>query len=522
MYSTPKFVELLTCFEQNKDKDWFEWLEFNEVLPQKGKQGIVGKLNVKNKSLTCIFKISQHINYLVEHEHCILHGLKELSFCPHFCKLIGMLPCITIQSFSKQPNPFLILPNSRQIQNNFLLMEYIEDSYKLYNYIRSDKISDIIIMSLLKQILCAIIIAQNKKKFTHYDLHSYNIMIKKCDKNIVFLYVISEEVQYAIPTYGYYPIIIDFGFSYINDMDDNPLFATLAHTNIGFMSNTFDWLADPKLFLISVSHDLYKKRKNSTLCSKFTQIIKRIFKPLSVDWLTGWDETDSDNQSASDAVINSLQTHNEISNLFNNYSTYCFDLIQSLIVLPLEKQSVVDVDIYFKTFLTEFVKIENEIGSTYYNLYLLKIIINCARDIRHLYYDLESRPTVVLFFSNYIQEQIQKLVKFCLPKKVKYERMLCSLYLFSKGTEGILFSIINNQMIEKQKHIDNMSVSSVVDIFNIIDSTIVTPYCYTNTTTVSVINSITTSSISYRIPSTLIDTIQGNCFENGRILYKYL
>ena len=101
-----------------------------------------------------------------------------------------------------------------------LLLEYIEKSSKFCNYISSDKVSEDVLFSIIKQTLMGINIAQKYKKFSHYDLHSNNIMIKKCNKNLVFVYKLDEDNQFCVPTFGYYPIIIDFGFSYIENMND--------------------------------------------------------------------------------------------------------------------------------------------------------------------------------------------------------------------------------------------------------------------------------------------------------------
>ena len=138
-------------------------------------------------------------------------------------------------------------------------MDYVDNSCKFYNYVRSKEINDNIIFSTINQVLMAIKIAQIKKKFSHYDLHSLNIMMKKCDYDAVFVYVIDKDTQFAIPTRGHYPIIIDFGFSYIKDMEDGPLYPSMAHTDAGFMSDRFDWVSDPKLFLITISAELESK-----------------------------------------------------------------------------------------------------------------------------------------------------------------------------------------------------------------------------------------------------------------------
>ena len=55
---------------------------------------------------------------------------------------------------------------------------------------------------------------------------------------------------------------IDFGFSFCDDLDNKPLWASLAHTDVGFMTNQFDPVADPKLLLVTMSDEL-KRYRNS-------------------------------------------------------------------------------------------------------------------------------------------------------------------------------------------------------------------------------------------------------------------
>ena len=130
-----KYNELVKYFDENKNKPYEEWLEFDKILDKPGKQGIVGLFkNKKNSEHKYIFKISQYINYLVYHELIIMHGLKEIStYCPHFCKGIGMINCKVDAKYRKNcDNPFDTI-NKYQIDKDVLLCEYIEDSCKFYN-----------------------------------------------------------------------------------------------------------------------------------------------------------------------------------------------------------------------------------------------------------------------------------------------------------------------------------------------------------------------------------------------------
>lgn len=516
------FTSLVSYYNKHKDKNWKEWLEFDQTFKKPGKQGLVGILKSKDKddSLKFVFKISQYINYLVQHEFTIMKGLNELSpYCPHFCKTVGTIICEVDPSFRKSGNPFQNT-SKHLIEKEVLITEYIDNACKMYNYIRSPKISDDILYSSIKQVLMAITIAQHKKKFTHYDLHSYNIMMKKCNKDVVFLYVIDEENQFCVPTYGHYPIIIDFGFSYINDMDDGPAWASLAHTDVGFMSDRFDWVADPKLFLVTVANEIRNKRQGKKSV-KFHRIIKNIFGKLKIDWVSGWDNVEK--KGASDFITEMLEGYNSSSNIFDNYDHYCIDLIQSLIILPFEKQNYSNIEQSYTTFLKEFVKIENEIGNPFYNLYILKGIIDVAREVRTDYLQMSSRNEAIRYFKTSIHERIRCVANFCRPKDIHFEKMLCSLLCLSKNMEGIYYDVITSRMKEKEKEYKHMHVSSVEQIFGIIDINIPNKYIFNDDTTVFIMDSVKQKCRKVKVTSKICEVInKTDNISRGSVLYNLL
>ena len=508
-YSTT-YSDLVKYYEENKDKPIEEWLEFNKVLDKPGKQGIVGLFNVKNNNTEdkkqYIFKISQYINYLVYHELIIMQGLKEINiYCPHFCKGIGLIKSQVDAKYKKdEDNPFIIR-NKYPIEKDILLCEYIDKSAKFYNYIRTDKVDENILYSIVKQVLLAIAIAQKEKRFTHYDLHSFNVMIKKCDKDLVFLYKLDDENQFCIPTLGYYPVIIDFGFSYISDMDDGPLWPSLAHTDVGFMSDRFDWVADPKLFLVTVSDEI-KDKRNTKKSKKFRRIVRNIFYPLKIDWESGWD--DVDNKGATDYILELLNKHSKKSELFKDYDYYCIDLLQTLIVIPLEKQDTKDFEDSYKVFIKEWIKIEREISNPFFNIYILKCIVDSARVVRPLYYRSESRSEAIKIFTHSIYDSLNKVSKFCIPKNLHYEKLLCSLYVFSKSMEGVLYKIMNERMYEKEKEYKKLPVSSTEEIYAVITTNIPDEYEYNNKTKVLVIDNVKKESkLIKSIPNDEINNI---------------
>lgn len=494
-------------FEENKDKPIEEWLIFDGLINKPSKQGIVGLFKSKDGNQQCIFKISQYINYLVYHELIIMQGLHEVSlFCPNFCKGIGMITVKMEANVKKDSNenPFCVVNSKYPVEKDVLLSEYIENSSKFYNYIRSPKIDENILYSIIKQVLLAISFAQKVKKFTHYDLHSFNVMIKKCNKDIVFLYKIDESNQFCVPSLGTYPVIIDFGFSYIENLEDGPLFPSLSHTDVGFMSDRFDWVADPKLFLVTVSEEL-KYKRNTKKSKKLRRIVRNIFHPLKIDWQSGWDDLNL--KGASDYVLKLIEKKNKISKLFYHYDLYCIDIIQTLIILPLQKQEYENIELTYVTFLKEWVKIEDQISNPYYNLYILKGMVDVARTIRPEYMDKNTRNSAISIFQKSTYDLLDSVAKFCRPKDVHFEKLLCSLYLFSKSVEGLLFEIMKNRMAQKQKEYDNLPVNSIDEIYAIINTNIPDEYIYTEKTKVLIMDMQKKESKLFTLPKEEIDNI---------------
>jgi hypothetical protein len=514
------FNHLLEYYNTHKNTHWKEWLDFDDTFCKHGKQGLVGLFNPKKnkKEFKFVFKISQYINYLVQHEYTIMKGLNELApYCPHFCKAFGTILCEVDPKVRKTGNPFEII-SKYPIEKEVLLTEYIDNSSNFYNYIKSDKIHDDVIYSSVKQVLIAIAIAQKKKKFTHYDLHSFNILMKKCNKDLVFLYVLDDENQFCVPTHGHYPVIIDFGFSYIEDLEDNPAWPSMAHTDVGFMSDRYDPVADPKLFLVTVSREVKNKRNNKK-ATIFRNIVKNIFRSLTIDWDCGWDKKTK--KGATDFVLEMLSPYNKDSNLFDNYNHYCIDLIQSLIILPLQEQKYDNIDKSYTTFLKEFIKIENEIGNPFYNLYILKGIVDVAREVRVDYLHSKSRDSAIGYFRRSVFERINCVSKYCNPKNIHFEKMLCSLLCLSKNIEGIMYDVIETRMKEKQAEYDKMHLQSIEQIYGAIEANIPTKYKFNKDTTVFVMNSITQSCSRMKLTPEICKEVNDiHQLQKGSFLYS--
>ena len=516
-----EYSELTSYYEENKNRPWQEWLSFDKMLDKPGKQGLVGLLTMKNNEVEkkkYVFKISQYINYLTHHEGIVMKGLNDLAtYCPHFCKSVGSILCKVDPKIKKKGNPFNT-EAKYPIRKEALLCEFIDKSCKFYNYIRAvDRISEDVLYSSIKQVLLAVTVAQRKKQFTHYDLHSFNVMMRRCNHNVVFLYVLDKENQFAVPTYGHYPVIIDFGFSYIQDMNDGPLWASMGHTDVGFMSDRFDWVADPKLFLVTVSGEI-KEKRNSKRAQKFRRVVRNLFHPLTIDWGSGWDE--GEEKGAADYVTEMLEDYNPGSTLFEDYEHYCIDLLQSLIILPLEEQDYSEIHISYKAFVKQFMKIENQISSPFYNLYILKGVVDSARHVRAAYMCQDTRLDAIRTFRRKIQDRVQEVANFCKLDSVHYEKMLCSMLMFTRCMEGVLYDVVTSRMDEKQREYEKLPLKSTEQIYAGIEVNLPDDYVYNEKTTIFILDSVKENTgILHLTPeqTNIVNEVHPLC--RGTILY---
>lgn len=514
------YSKIKPIFEANIGKPWTEWLEFDSLFGKPGKQGVVGIMKVKGTDMKLVFKISQQIDHLIEHEFKVMNGLNDLApYCPHFCKSFGMVDCTRNPRIILNTHPFEPHADVKyMIEDKMLLAEHIDKSNKLYNYIKSTtKIDEEILYSTVKQVLLATSMAQKKKKFSHYDMHSLNILMRKCNKDVVFVYVLDEENQLCVPTLGHYPVIIDYGFSYINDMEDGPLLPTLGHTSSGFTSDHHDPIVDPKLFLVTVADEI-KSARGTKKSKILKRVVKNAFSVLEIDWFSGWDENDDDNLT--DEVTSKIEGYGEESTIFTEYENFCIDIFQTLIILPIEKQNSSHIKKAFKTFIKEWMKIENLISSAYYNLFILKGTVSAARYVRAAYMDENTSADAVKKFSEMVHETINKVAGFCNPKNINYEKMLCSMYVFSSCIEGIYFDANEERDEDKQKSYKKLPLKSPEQIYAAIDTNIPTKYVYNKNTVIFMMDSIENKTGVFSLKPEEIENInKSHSFVRGTILY---
>ena len=491
---------------------------------EQGKQGITGLVTIDN--VFYVYKISQYMNYLVDHEYLILNGLNELNRkCPHFCRLKGKYQLPIHPNFrDEQQDPFEY--HKRPIYLNVIFIEYIKDSHSLYSLIKSNKYSINEVLYYIKQTLITIIISQKYKKFVHYDLHSMNILLDDCDKNNVNVYVLDENNSICVPTLGKNIKIIDYGFGYSKDLENNPSYISLAYTDAGYMSPAFDSIADVKLFLVSVIEDLSEVYNSNSFeykyLKKYKNIVYNIFKSLNIDWRSGWDYTND--IPIIDKILDYIEDSNERSHLFSEYSNFCIDMLQSLIILPYKpkiESSMSDVRLTYKVFVKEFIKIEEEISNPFYSLYILRKLIDFARDIRDKYVNLETKEEAIRIFQTNLFNEINNVAKYCTLKTLNCDKLLCSLFLFADELEYQLYKMLNRYMEKKYSNYLTLDVDCTEHVLGILDLNFKDEYIYNEDNIFQIYNCIKDENKSIKLNSQEINILNNlNHVLRGQFIYS--
>ena len=291
-------------------------------------------------------------------------------------------------------------------------------------------------------------------------------------------------------------------------MEDGPLWPSMAHTDIGFTSDRFDWVSDPKLFLVTVSSEI-KNKRNSKRSRIFRKVVKNMFYPLNIDWSSGWDE--GEEQGASDYVTEMIKDYNPGSILFDKYEHYCIDLLQSMIILPLEEQDYSNIHKSYEVFVKEWMKVENQISSPYYNLYILKGVIDSARVVRAAYTCQSTRLDAIRTFRHSLYDKVKQVADFCKLDGISYEKMLCSLIVFSRCMEGVLYDVMTARMAEKKREYKKLPLQTIEQVYAGIEVNLPDKYKYTSKSTILILDSYEETTIkTYKIPEEEIKNINEN------------
>lgn len=361
-----------------------KFMTFKKIFSTQGLQGITGILSLKDPAEDIVFKIALELDRSVEHENLVTNNLNSLRpFCPHFVGNIGMINIPVSNDFINQPDNESLFKNTNDyFPCNVLLIEYVSpiSLYHVCKYLGSNKN---VIISILSQIMIALDIAQTKKQFTSYDLHLENILIRKVEEDACFLYI-HKGKSWLIPTFGFYPVIIDLGSSYVKAIEGNPMYTSIDNYHYGLQPTIYDNLNDVHHLLISVLG--YLSDKGYVYDHLHTRFL-HLFRHVPVLSERGWKKLPHD---LFDLVLE--QMHKDCPGLeelpiFEKYDVDIIHLLNGLIILPWMEEKDTSFKDCLEPFLIEIQKIYDmkSVQCTDDILYIIRETIGLINNHRQQY-----------------------------------------------------------------------------------------------------------------------------------------
>lgn len=321
-----------------------------------------------------VFKIFKDVNTLADHEFKAAKDMEELSsYLPHFNRIFEIkrnMKCYIPNKLSKYSfgvgyNPFSQYNCIRDV----LIIEYIPSKLTFLKYVTETNFSGCS-DSLIHQLILSLFIAQQEKKFTHYDLHLENILLRRCLKRTFFLYkFLYEGVTFSrlVYTNGYFPVLFDYGFAYSQGSESTSYNNSFFFTNKGYTPFMFDEINDFKTLMVRMSYYKNCPQKFKKIADENFLKSQNLKFDLSLD--TGWIKT----KISSAARIVCKKLEKSIKKLDFQYADNfvyknlesIIDLFGILIKLPIGQNTfkLSTLDGAVQVFLTEWKKIDVWFGS---------------------------------------------------------------------------------------------------------------------------------------------------------------
>ncbi len=440
-------------YEQKSEKI-SEYLEFVRVFNTKGVQGIVGFVKIKRTGKLIVFKTSIDINRSVEHESIVINSVNKLKeYCPHFVSSLGNLDIpISTKFILDSDNRDLFTFDNACLPRNILFLECVN---KLQIYQLCKKCSDKhIISSQILQILMSLDILQTKRKITHYDLHIGNILIQKCEINSVFLYKHKND-YFLVPTFGFFPLIIDMGISYSPETSHSPMYSNTDNYHRGFQTTVFDPLNDIHHVLLSLFYFIEVENDNY---DHISNKIKLIFKHLPVLRKSGWKELPNNIIRLVTSQVRHECRKYKRYKLFVEYEKDVFELLNNLIILPLGEGNETNLNGSFDIFMEELDKlIDIDDFDKYDTLFILREVIWCIN---------ETRTTSNLNFKTLLQTRLSEVINENINyNEIDYEKLIKSGIELGKTLSHIYHKLISDHMIYIKTKYDKTQIKNPLDMF---------------------------------------------------------
>ena len=394
-----------------------------------GAQASIACVNHPNRpSISCILKLSQGENNIIQHEYRVLRAInRTLDWLPY----IPRVYYIVKYKGYVDPKMAINYENRKTVDRYGLLLEEIKHVGSLADFIKTKSVP--IIVSILKQVLLCIRIFR-RHRITHYDLHTENILIRKCPDELCVVYDMGAGADpLYIKTYGYMPVIIDYGFSYIDHKEgkNEPIYAELHSVCHGYLCDRFMPMSDYIRVIHSIASDITQKFNFSKI--KLKKILRKLFdKCDTIDYKTGWETTYKEDMFA--CLYSKVNL-----NLRLLESVEWLNALQMMASArrPLSAGAVFNEQ-PFKTFAGEWAKVERRITNLNTLTYLFKHLVKTIDT------NADARQVKVLFL-----DELTRLVNSFIPNAIDFGKLVGAVQSMAHNM-NILFTA---QIAERERDI---------------------------------------------------------------------
>lgn len=469
-----------------------------------------------------VYKIGTETPYLSRHEYSVSMSLFKLAgYLPNFMRPLGLFSGVSVNPFSKAKNPFS--RGREKVFSDLALFEFIDTRKTLASLIKRRAYPET--NSIINQLLLALLISQNKVKFIHNDLHFENVLVCECMKRTFILYIFpvtvggTQRVSYAVvPTSGVFPVVIDYGFSFTEDLNGGPLYTGIHHNNKGYMNYRFDEFTDIKTIFTRLTYNGYTfGREDSGDFRDYVQ--KELIKKLPIDYQTGWDESREDSVSKKllkyikpfiadflkTREVCEWETTEKPNYLFKELKYEFLDVLCSVVILPLRKKSFANLSEHLNTFLTEWLKVENWVKSPSDKLFILTKIVDKVRE------DLLSSDTFsesqIIKFQRAVIETVDKVGKKIVLRGLNYRELYLSILNLSECLEGFSYQESERCVTRKTREYSKLRAQSSFDLYRQIEPFITETYTVQRGDFFVVLNACQETSSSFVVRDRLAQTI---------------
>lgn len=184
-----------------------EWITKMEKLPIKSVEGFVYITDIFSKDIQIVIKVPQDIisnNSMIREYFMGIKAINNLRYLiPNFVYTLGAFIC-------HKPIKTGEVCAGKKDRTPFVLYEKIPGD-SVANLLKSNKITFEQWLLIFVQLLLALDVAQRDIRFTHFDLHAGNVMVRK-EKNFNYSIPIDNK-SYHINNPGIIPVVIDFGLA---------------------------------------------------------------------------------------------------------------------------------------------------------------------------------------------------------------------------------------------------------------------------------------------------------------------